>query len=203
LLDLHCDLFGFAVLFDREEHREFVAAGAGAAGALGSALLERFGDSLQHPVAGGVPMKVVDPLEMVEVEKQQHRVALRVEQVDDRAHQLTSVGEAGAGIGVGVSLRQPLGGFIGVERLLQVLRTAPAEQDQGDVEKESDGERARRIAEVRADNRCRHDLAPKHDEQQQRRDRRAGRDDVAARNANRLALSPLHSGPPLRGRNFA
>ena len=31
------------------------------------------------------------------------------------------------------------------------------------------------LLKVRADNRCRHDLAPQHDEQQQRRDRRAGR----------------------------
>ena len=43
-----------------------------------------------------------------------------------------------AGIGVGIALREPLGRLIGFERFLEILRAAPAEQDDRDVEEEGD-----------------------------------------------------------------
>ena len=74
MLDLAGDALRLALVADREKHREFVAAGARAAGARRRALLERFGDRLQHAVTGGVAVEVVNPLEMVEIEEQQHRL---------------------------------------------------------------------------------------------------------------------------------
>ena len=81
-----------------------------------------------------------------------------------------------------------LGFFIGVEGETEVLRPAPTKQDDGDVEQERDLEAAGRIREVTAPDRNRQDLAPEPDEQQDRRDRRARRDQVAARDADSLVL---------------
>ena len=87
-------------------------------------------------------VKVVDALEMVEVENQEHACSAVVEHFIQRAHQLAPVGEAGRGIGVGIALGEPLGRLIGFERFLEVLGTSPAEQDDRDVEQESDLQRA-------------------------------------------------------------
>ena len=83
----------------------------------------------------------------------------------------------------------PVRRLIGVERDLQILGPAPAEQDDGDVEQERDFQRARRIGQRRAANRRRQQLAADRDKQQQRGERRACGDDVAARNADRLAAA--------------
>ena len=175
-----------------EEHGELVAAGSGAAGAIGRGFLESFGDGAKHAVSGDVPVKVVDPLEMVEVEQEQDAGALRIDHLVERAHELAAVGEAGTRIGVGVAVCEALGRFIGFERFLQVLRSAPAEQDDGDVEEEGDLERARRIRKPRAGNGSWNDPAAERDEQQNRRDRRASRNDVAARDANGFAPGAFH-----------
>ena len=55
-----------------------------------------------------------------------------------RPHQLAAVGKAGRRVGVRVALGEPLGLLIGFERILQILRAAPAEQDDRDVEQERD-----------------------------------------------------------------
>ena len=180
--------FGRAV----QEHGELVAADPRAAGGLGTRALHRVGKTLEQLVAGKVAVEIVDALEMVEVEQQQDARALRLEHVLERAHQLAAVGKAGVGVGVGVALGQPFGRLIGVERVLQVLRTAPAEQDDGDVEQERDRQRAGRIGRRHAAEGRRQDLAPDADEQQQRRDRRATGDQMAAGDADSLAPSALH-----------
>ena len=87
-------------------------------------------------------MEVVDALEMVEVEQEQHAGALRLERFAEHLHQLAAVGEAGHRVGVGVALGLALGAVISFERDLQILRAAPAEQDQRDVEQQGDDERA-------------------------------------------------------------
>ncbi len=149
-----------------QKHREFVAADARAAGRVGRCALDRVGEALEQLIAGEVAVEVIDPLEMVEVEKQQDPGAFRLEHVLERAEQLAAVGKAGVGVGIGVGLGQPLGRLIGLERVPEVLRAPPAEQDDRDVEQEGDGQRAGRIrprdgAEGRGQ-----ELAPEPDEQE-------------------------------------
>jgi hypothetical protein len=109
-----------------------------------------------------------------------------------RADQLAAIGEAGARVGVGVVPGEVIGGGIGLERFLEVLRAAPAEQDDRDVEQEGDLQRARGIHRRKAGDGRGNDPAADGDEQQGRGDGRAGGDDVAARDANRLASDARH-----------
>jgi hypothetical protein len=90
-----------------------------------------------------VAVEVVDPLEMIEVEQEQDAWNPGLEHVVEEAHQLATVGKPGARVGVGVALGEPLGRLIGVERVLEVLRPAPAEQDDRNVEEEGDLEGVR------------------------------------------------------------
>ena len=62
-----------------EQHRELVAADPRAAGGVGRGAGQGLGDDGQQTVAGEVAVKVVDPLEMVEVEEEQDAAALRLE----------------------------------------------------------------------------------------------------------------------------
>src|SRR5206468_3574099 len=129
-------VLGLCIVHRREQHPELIAAGACAAGAFGGALSKRVRNSEEQAVAGGVTVKVVDPLEMIEVEKQKHARGFRLQHLRQRTHQFTTVRKSGPWVRVGVSLRNPLGGLIRVERLLEVLRPAPAKQNDRDVEKE-------------------------------------------------------------------
>ncbi len=90
-------------------------------------------------------VQIVDPLEMIEVEDKQHARGLQIEHFAERAHQFAAIGEAGAGIGIRIALGEPLRCFISLESLFEVLRPAPAEQDDGDIEQEGDLEGARAI----------------------------------------------------------
>ena len=60
----------------REQH-ELVAAGAGEQRALAGGAAQAARDAPQQPVAGGVPERVVDELEVVEVDEQQRDRASR------------------------------------------------------------------------------------------------------------------------------
>src|SRR4029079_4224149 len=146
----------------------------------------------QQPIAGEVAVEVVDALEMVEVEQKQCAAKVAGERILAAAQQVAAIGEAGRRIGVGVALGGALGLLIGIERLLEVLRTPPTEQDDRDVEQERDLQRVRGIRQRSAGERRRHDLAAQADEQQQRGNRRAAGDEMAARNANSVSACSLH-----------
>ena len=68
------DVFGACGIVDRrQQHGEFVAAGSRAASAVRRGLLRSVSATpQQHLVAGEVPVKVVDSLEMIEVEHEEH-----------------------------------------------------------------------------------------------------------------------------------
>ena len=86
--------------------------------------------------------------------------------------------------------REALGAFLRIESLAEVAGPAPAEEDDGDIQKECDGEtgvRYVRIAQSRSE-----DLASKSDEKDHRRDRRTADDQPTARNSRRTIL---HASP--------
>src|SRR4029078_10943487 len=168
----------------REEDSELVAADAGTAGAVGRGLDKLVRDLLQKLIAGKVAVKVVDALEMVEVEQEQRSGSLGLHRAGQGVHQFAAISEAGRGVGVGVPQRELLRCLIGVESFLQVLRAAPSEEDDRDVQKESDGERPVILVEMIAANSGRHHGAAQRDEQDDRRGRRQTGYEMAARNAN-------------------
>ncbi len=129
---------------------------------------------------------------MVEVEQEQRAGALRLERIAQGAHQLAAVGEARRRIGIGVTLGKALGLVVGFERFLEVLRAAPAEQDDRNVEQEGNGQRPVVRFERQARDCARQHLAAQPDEQDDRRDGRAGRDQMAARNPHSLAPRIRH-----------
>ncbi len=147
-----------------KQHAELVSAGAGAAGAIGTALPKSVGNGKKQAVASSVAVKIVDPLEMIEVEQEQDARRLPFQHLRQRAHQLAAVCEACSRIRVRIALGNLFGGLIGVERVLEVLRTAPAEQNDRDVEEEGDLERARRIYGRNARDGRRNELAADDDE---------------------------------------
>jgi len=81
---------------------------------------------------------------------------------------------------------KPRGRVIRVERVLEVLRPAPPEQDDRDVEQERHAERAVRIADGSNSERLRDYEAAEGHEQQDRGYCGTSRNDVAARQANGL-----------------
>src|SRR4029079_16729067 len=87
-----------------------------------------------------------------------------------------------------------------VERVLEVLRTAPAEQDDRDLEQEGDAESAVRVRDGRTAERLPDDAAAEHDEQQNSCGRRARRDDVAAGDTDVLATHRSLLFPPTGAR---
>ena len=131
-------------------------------------------------------VKVVDPLEMVEVEDEEH-AGPGDQRIVDRTNQLAPVGETGGRVGVGVAVGEPGRCVISVKRFLEILGAAPTEQDDGDVEEEGRAERAVRIADRNGAKRRGYDAASQRHEQQDRGRRCTSSDDVAARDANGLA----------------
>jgi len=73
------------------------------------------------------------------------------------------------------NIGKPGGGVIGLKRFFEILRSAPAEQDDRDVEQEGDAERAACIRDRDGADRAGHDLAAKHHKQQDRCRRGASR----------------------------
>ncbi len=185
------DLFGGLVRAAIQKNRELVAADPGAAAVLGRFGDERIGDTLEQLVADEVAVQVVDPLEMVEVEEKQDARAPGLQSGGERAHQLAAVREACRRVGIGIAFREPLRLLIGIERLAQILRATPAEQDDGDIEQERDRQSIVGF-ELHARDRGRQHLAAERDEQDDRRRRRAAGDQVAARNSHSLAPRRLH-----------
>ena len=117
-----------------ENDGEFVATDSRAARARGRGSPGDIGDFAQQLVAGRMPVQIIDPLEVIEVEQEQDAAAAALERLGERAQQLAAVGQAGRRVGVGVAVRLSLGAFMGIERFAQILRAAPAEQDDRDVE---------------------------------------------------------------------
>ena len=95
--------------------------------------------------------------------------------------QFAAVGETGRGVGVGVAVRLALGVFMGIERVAKVLRAAPAEQDDRDVQEKGGLETGAGIRQIHAGNGRRNDLAAQADKHQDSRKRRAARNDMAGR----------------------
>src|SRR5205823_4559242 len=77
-----------------EQDGEFIAADARAAGVLRRRLDQRLGDDLEELVAGEMAVKIVDALEMVEVEQEQNAGPLGFERRFERMEELAAVGEA-------------------------------------------------------------------------------------------------------------
>jgi hypothetical protein len=131
-----------------------------------------------------MPVEVIHPFKIVEIDQEQGPGLLRFERVGDRPQQLLAVGKAGRRIDAGVALRQPFRLLVGVEGVLKILRPAPAEQDDRNVEEEGDGQagvRDPRPPECRPQH-----LTAQPDEQDERGDRRAGNDQLAAGDLDRL-----------------
>ncbi len=134
-------------------------------------------------------MKVIDPFEMVEVENEEH-AGVRRERIIERAHQLATVSEPRSRIRIGIAVGEPRRCIIGLEGFLKVFRAAPAEQDDGNIEQEGNAERAAGVGDRCRAQCLRNDAAAEHDEQQDGCRGRAGRDDVATRDADGLATHP-------------
>ena len=62
---------GFVLLPRPDHDRELVTAVAGDECSFSGGILQAARDVDQHPVAGGVPVSVVDPLEAVEIDEDQ------------------------------------------------------------------------------------------------------------------------------------
>ena len=121
------------------QHRdELVAAEPRLGSGRGQDFVDALCGNLQHAVAGGVAVDVVDGLEMVEVEQEQRDVATLASRLRDHPlplrEQGTAVEEAGERIGVGEVARAlfRLGAF--ADLAVQVLVAAPAEEDQRDIQ---------------------------------------------------------------------
>ena len=88
-----------------QQHRELVAAEARGHVPGPHARLDALGDGREQPVAGRVPQRVVDVLEVVEVEEQDDRHAARRRVLDrgvDLLGEQAAVGEAGQRVVVGL-----------------------------------------------------------------------------------------------------
>jgi len=142
-------------------------------------------------------VEVVDPLEVVEIEKEQDASRLGLERFRQRADELAPVGEASRRVGIGVAVRGALRLVIGLKRLFQVLRAPPAEQDNRAVEDECHLERVDGIRERSAEKRRWQETASEADEQHQCCDGRASRNEVAAGYTDSLILGSTHPVHPL------
>src|SRR6476661_10253245 len=70
--DLACNFLRGSILDAGKKNGELVASGASAAGALRRRFHQRLGDAEENLVAGKVAVEIVDALEMVEIEDQEH-----------------------------------------------------------------------------------------------------------------------------------
>ena len=113
---------------------------------------------MKHLVSGEVAIKIVDALEVIEIEHQECAHADR-ERFVEGAHELAPVRQPRHRIGVGVAVGEAGGGIISVQRFLEVLGPAPAEQDDRDVEQEGDTERAAGVGHRRGAKRGRNHAA--------------------------------------------
>ncbi len=170
-----------------QQEGELIAAGPCRAGTLRCHLVQRLRHVQQHLVAGKMAVKVVQALEMIEVEHEEYPALFAVQSFGDGPHQLAAIGEAGAGIGIRIAMCQPFGGFKCVQRLAQILGTPPTEKNDGNIQQERDLQRIAGVRERQACDCGRKHLAPKRNEQQQRGNGRARRDNMTARQADRFA----------------
>ena len=96
-----------------EQYDKFIAAQAGHRVFLADAAFQAGGDHLQHGIAEGVAERIVDVLEVVEVEKQQRTAqVVALEQgnlLAQAVHQQGAIGQVGQGVVVGQVLDLCLG----------------------------------------------------------------------------------------------
>ena len=163
---------------------EFVPASAGTAGRLRCGFLQDLGHAPQQLIAREVAVQVIDPLEMVEIDEEQRSRLLGIKGVTDRAQQFPAVRQPRRGVDACVALGEPLRLLIGIERVLQVLGAAPAEQDDRNIEEER--HRQAGVRHAGASERGAEHLAAQPNEKDEGGNRRTADDQLAAGNPDRL-----------------
>ena len=150
------------------------------------------GNDLQQLVTGKVTVQVVHSLEVIKIDHEQDAGRPRDKRKLECVHQFAAIGEAGRGVGIGVAFGGPLCLVIGFERILQILRTTPAEQDDGNIQDERDRQSIVVSLLLQARERRGHDLAAERDKQNDCRRRCTARDQLAARDPHSRAPRTWH-----------